>query len=188
MNDHERTEESRLVARAKEGDMGAFEELVKKYQQSIYYLCRRMAGTHQAADDLSQETFIKAYFSLPRFKVGMNLYSWLRKIAVNNALNYLKLRRREELLEEGKNVTSSAAEYSRKEQPQNEARRSELEERFSQAIEALPSKLKAVFVLRFYEDLSYQEISRILHLRSGTVMSRLNRARAKLKTLMRPYL
>ncbi|MFQ6109557.1 MAG: RNA polymerase sigma factor, partial [Candidatus Aminicenantales bacterium] len=64
----DKADEKRLVSRAKEGDMEAFETLIRKYEKNIYFLCHRMTNTHQSADDLSQETFIKAYFSLNKFK------------------------------------------------------------------------------------------------------------------------
>lgn len=84
-----------LVRKAKEGDMNAFEILIKRYQQPIYALCRRMTGAHQSADDLAQETFIKAYFSLARIDENRPLYPWLRRIAVNSALNLIESRKRE---------------------------------------------------------------------------------------------
>ncbi|HMA54305.1 MAG TPA: sigma-70 family RNA polymerase sigma factor, partial [Acidobacteriota bacterium] len=80
--------------------MDAYESLVRRYQQRVYALCRRLTGAHQSADDLAQETFIKAYFALARFDAQWPLYSWLRKIAVNSGLNYLKTRGRERPLED----------------------------------------------------------------------------------------
>ena len=82
MRQDEKKEEGMLITQAKNGNVSAFETLVKKYQNSIYYLCRRMTGSHQSADDVSQETFIKAYFALNSFKDGMNFFTWIRKIAV----------------------------------------------------------------------------------------------------------
>lgn len=173
-------DEKKLVSRAKEGDMEAFELLVKKFQHSIYRLCRGMTGTHQSADDLSQETFIKAYFALSRFRDGTNFYSWIRKIAVNASLNYLKAWKREEPLGERKNLASDL--------PQDELQRNQIEEKFQEALKALPPDQKAVFVLRVFDNESYKNISQILNISEGTVMSRLNRARKKLKKAMADYL
>lgn len=186
MRHNEKDIEKKLIARAKEGDMDAFEFLVKRYQKSIYYLCRRMTSAHQSADDLAQETFIKAYFSLSRFKDDMNFFTWLRKIAVNNSLNYLKAHKREELL--GDNKILENASSTVQELPQDRLQREQLEQKFRKALKALPADQKAVFILRFYEDLSYENISHMLNLPNGTVMSRLNRARKKLKSLMAGYL
>ena len=169
-------EELRLVGAAKKGDTAAFEQLIKMYQHAIYYLCRRMTGTHQAADDIAQETFIKAYFALSTFKEGFGFYGWIRKIAVNASLNYLKAIKREEPLGE-KDPSITAL-------PQDELQKREAEQLFHEALEALPSDQKAVFVLRVHEDQSYREIARTLRISNGTVMSRLNRARQKLKAAL----
>lgn len=188
MRPSERTPETRLIELAKEGDMEAFESLVRKYQRSIYYLCHRMTGAYQSADDLSQETFIKAYMSLSTFKDGMNFFTWLRKIAVNNNLNYLKANKREGLLGKSENIIPGNASSTNHELPQDRLQRNRLEQKFREALHALPADQKIIFILRFYESLSYKEISQILKLPNGTVMSRLNRARKKLKALMTDYL
>ena len=188
MRQNEKDDEKRLIARAKEGDMEAFESLVRRYQQSIYYICRRMTGVHQTADDMSQETFIKAYFSLSRFKDEMNFFSWLRKIAINNSLNYLKSHKREELLGERENTITEKASSTLQELPQETLLRNRLEQKFRKALDALPADQKTIFMLRFYQNLSYKEIAQSLNLPNGTVMSRLNRARKKLRSLMADYL
>jgi RNA polymerase sigma-70 factor (ECF subfamily) len=189
MRQDEKIEEMRLMAKAKEGDMEAFESLVRKYQQSIYYLCRRIAGTHQSADDLSQETFIKAYFALSKFKEGMNLYAWLRKIAMNNSLNYLKSAKREVPLDEQKSsVGNEKSPAHHPNGPQDRVQRDQAEQKFREAVDSLPADQKIVFILRFYENQNYREISRTLRIRHGTVMSRLGRARKKLKVLLADYL
>jgi RNA polymerase sigma-70 factor (ECF subfamily) len=171
------TEERTLVAKAKEGDMDAFERLVRVFQHPIYFLCLRMAGAPQAADDLAQETFIKAYFALSHFKDGLDFYAWIRRIAVNSALNYLRAARREEPLGDREASDTNTL-------PQDELLSHEAEQRFREALEALPSDQKAVFVLRVYENQSYREIARTLGLSVGTVMSRLSRARHKLKNAL----
>jgi RNA polymerase sigma-70 factor (ECF subfamily) len=79
-----------LITRAKKGDMDAFESLVMKYQRTVYGLCHRITGAHQTADDLSQDTFIKAYLALPHFIDGHAFFPWIRRIALNNCFNYLK--------------------------------------------------------------------------------------------------
>ncbi|NIO49016.1 MAG: sigma-70 family RNA polymerase sigma factor [Candidatus Aminicenantes bacterium] len=188
MRQREKISEKKLVALAKKGDMQAFESLVRKYQRSIYYLCRRMTGTHQSADDLSQDTFIKAYTSLSAFKDGMSFYTWLRKIAVNNNLNFLKAHRREELLGEKDNTVPEDASSTHHELPPDALQRNRLEQKLMEALDALPVDQKIIFILRIYENQSYKEISQTLNLPNGTVMSRLSRARKKLKELMADYL
>jgi RNA polymerase sigma-70 factor (ECF subfamily) len=164
--------------------MDAFESLVREYQQRIYALCRRLTGAHQSADDLAQETFIKAYFALARFDAAWPLYPWLRKIAVNTALNYLKTRGRERSLDDGSLGSRRMPTAAPADDPEERLERAEFQARFDGAVGSLPADQKSVFVLRFNEGLSYEEISRALDLPLGTVMSRLNRARQKLKDLL----
>jgi len=181
MRQDERMEEGTLIARAKAGDMHAFESLVKKFQHRIYRLCWRMTGAPQSADDLAQETFIKAYFALPRFQDGLDFYAWIRRIAVNSALNFIKAHKREEPL--GDRDTAVPDEL-----PQDELQRREAEDRFQEAVEALPPDQRVVFALRVAENQSYRDIAETLGLSPGTVMSRLNRARKKLKTALADFL
>jgi len=168
------TEERRLVVRAKEGDMEAYECLVKAYERPIYYLCLRMAGAPQTADDLAQETFIRAYGALSGFKEGRDFYVWLRRIAVNASLNHLRAAKREEPL--GDREPDPCRDM-----PQDELQRREAEGEFQEALGALPSDQRTVFVLRVFEDQSYRDIARALKISKGTVMSRLSRAREKLR-------
>jgi len=184
----DKTDEKNLITRAKEGDMKAFEALIRKYEKSIYFLCHRMTNAHQAADDLAQDTFIKAYFSLHSFKDGMNFYTWIRKIAVNSTLNYLKSWKREEPLGENDTRISNKDSSQNPESPHQELRRHQMEQKFRAALKALPSDQRIVFILRTYEDLSYSDIARFLKIPQGTVMSRLNRARKTLKDLLSDYL
>ncbi len=173
------SEEQKLIVRAKEGDMDAFEQIVKAHQQGIYFLCRRFLGSHAPADDAAQETFIKAYLALDSFKEDLSFFSWIRRIAVNTCLNAIKSAKREEPL--GKRDAAEKA------LPQDELQNREMNNRFQQALEALPSEQKAVFVLRVHEGQSYRDIARTLRISEGTVMSRLSRARRKLRTALAGY-
>ena len=181
---NEHPEDAVLVRKAQQGDMDAYESLVRRYQQRVYALCRRLTGAHQSADDLAQETFIKAYFALARFDAQWPLYPWLRKIAVNSGLNYLKSRSRERPLEEDSLGGRRMPSAPKGDDPEMRLESAEFQARLDGAVESLPADQKSVFVLRFHESLSYEEISRTLGLPLGTVMSRLNRARQKLKELL----
>jgi len=180
----EHPEDAVLVRKAQQGDMDAFESLVRKYQQRVYALCRRLTGAHQSADDLAQETFIKAYYALGRFDAQWPLYPWLRRIALNSGLNYLKARKRERPLLEGTLGARRTPFSVPADGPEEQLERAEFEARFERAVASLPADQRSVFVLRFHESMSYEEISRTLDLPIGTVMSRLNRARQKLKSLL----
>jgi RNA polymerase sigma-70 factor (ECF subfamily) len=177
-------EDAVLIRKAQEGDVDAFETLVRKYQQMIYGLCRRLTGAHQSADDIAQETFIKAYFALDRFDPRWPLYPWLRRIAMNEGLNYLRARKRERPLGDEATAGPGLGSGEDHDLPPERLERAEFEERFERAVETLPWDQRAVFALRFYEGLSYEEISRTLKLPHGTVMSRLNRARRKLRVIL----
>ena len=189
-------DDAALIRRAKEGSMDAFEALIKRYQRPVYALCRRMTGAHQSADDMAQETFIKAFYALHRFDESMPFFPWLRRIAVNASLNYLKSSRRDIPLDpariesrapaaaagpEPRAPVEEAPLHSRSESPEERLEKAQFEERFQEALAALPPDQKSVFVLKFYDDQSYKEIARTLHIAVGTVMSRLARARRKLK-------
>jgi RNA polymerase sigma-70 factor (ECF subfamily) len=180
----EHPDDAVLVRKAQQGDMDAYESLVLKYQQRVYALCRRLTGAHQSADDLAQETFIKAYYALGRFDAQWPLYPWLRRIALNSGLNYLKARKRERPLLEGTLGARRTPFSAPADGPEERLERAEFEVRFERALASLPADQRSVFVLRFHESMSYEEISRALDLPIGTVMSRLNRARQKLKSLL----
>ena len=177
-----------LITRAKKGDMDAFESLVRKYQRTVYALCHHITGAHQTADDLSQDTFIKAYLALPHFIDGHAFFPWIRRIALNNCFNYLKNRKRERPLAEEERVARHNFLSSPNESPPDSVQREEMERKFKAAFSALPPDQKVIFSLRAFENLSYQEIAQALHIPTGTVMSRLNRARKKLKVQMAEYL
>jgi len=187
MNQHEHNEDIMLVARAKRGDSQAFESLVRKYQKPIYYLCHRMTGAHQSADDLSQDTFIKAYLSLHTFNEGMNFFSWIRRIAVNSAINFLKKRKREKPLGEREMRVTDAPDASRQELPQDTLQKKQMEKKLKKALSELPGEQRVIFVLKVYENQSYEQIANMLKIPHGTVMSRLSRARQKLKNDMAEY-
>ena len=183
----EPAEDAVLVRKAQTGDMDAFESLVRKYQQRVYALCRRLTGAHQSADDLAQETFIKAYYALARFDARWPLFPWLRKIALNSGLNYLKARKRERPLDGDAPGGRRTPVSSPADDPEERAAWAEFEARLDRAVASLPADQRSVFVLRMYEGLSYDDISRTLDLPVGTVMSRLNRARQKLKGLLADF-
>lgn len=187
MRQDEKKEERMLITQAKKGNIDAFETLVRKYQNSIYYLCRRMTGNHQSADDVSQDTFVKAYFALNSFKDGMNFFTWIRKIAVNNSLNFIKTSKREEPLgHSAENISGNSS--LGQELPHEMLQRNQTEQMFKKALKALPPDQKIVFILRVYENQSYREIAQVLDISEGTVMSRLSRARGKLRKSMAEYL
>lgn len=188
MSQHEINEDHMLIVRAKRGDSQAFESLVRKYQKPIYYLCHRMTGAHQSADDLSQDTFIKAYLSLPTFDESMNFFSWIRRIAVNSAINFLKKRKREKPLGDREMRVTDTPDVPPQELPQDTLQKKQMEKKFKKALAELPDEQRIIFVLKVYENQSYDQIASMLKIPHGTVMSRLSRARQKLKIELSEYL
>jgi RNA polymerase sigma-70 factor (ECF subfamily) len=187
MSEHESEEERMLIVKAKNGDPGAYETLVRKYQKNIYYLCHRMTGAHQSADDLSQETFVKAFFALPKFKEEMSFFAWIRRIAVNSTLNYLKIRKRERPLNEN-NPAIHGNPSPNREIPEAKLEQKRMQQALSQALNTLPADQRAIFILRVHEGQTYKDIAQTLNIPTGTVMSRLSRARQKLRQAMAAYL
>jgi RNA polymerase sigma-70 factor (ECF subfamily) len=176
--------ESFLIARARRGDAGAFEEIVRLYQRRVYGVALRIVRAHDVADDVAQEAFLRAWRSLDRFDLDRPFGPWVCRIAANLALNHVRSpRAREEGLPDGHAETRAAAPGPLGALLDGEAGRV-----LDEALGALPAEQRAVLVLRAREEMSYAEIAEALGISQGTVMSRLHRAREKLSVLLRPYL
>ncbi len=181
-------EDFKWIRKAKKGNQKAFEKLVIKYQKPIYYSIRKMVLDHDNTNDIVQDTFVKAYTNLHRFDEQFSFYPWLHRIAINTAINYRTKRSRfiENSPDPGEKEISESiiAENN----PLENVLENELKTNIAKALKKLPFEQRVVFVMRNSEDLSYQEISEQLDISIGTVMSRLSRARAKLRELLQHYL
>lgn len=148
-----------LVQEVRNGRRQAYTELMRRYQQRVYWSARRIVGTHEEADDIAQETFIKAYVSLGDFRGDASFFTWLYRIAVNLSLN--AIRKRQVL-----NYLRESAVLRRvlplEEDPVREVEYRELQSRLDAAVARLPEKQRAVFVLRYHDGLSYEEIAQVL--------------------------
>jgi len=169
-----------LISQTLSGDQKSYEILVKRYQKRVHRLAQRLVRDADAADDVAQKAFIRAYYALSRYEQGRNFYFWLSKIAVNLALNHLSREKRLVALPEDDTNLDPALSTD----PTAEADASQLKARIGEAIEKLPLHQRSVLLLRAQEGLSYQEIARNLDISIGTVMSRLSRARQALKELL----
>jgi RNA polymerase sigma-70 factor (ECF subfamily) len=173
-------DEKELIRRSQAGDGEAFGVLVERYKGKVFSLAYGFTRDRTIADDLAQEVFIKAYVSLTRFQARSEFGTWLYRIAVNHAKDFLrknKSRRKEISIEDVGEQTLTAENKSPEEIRVEEGRRQIVQA----ALARLPEKYRVILTLRDIDGLSYEDISRILKLSLGTVDSRLHRARRKLR-------
>ena len=176
-----------LVVRAREGDRRAFRLLVERYEEEVAATVVAMLGPTAEVDDVVQEAFIRFYQTLDRFRGEAAVSTYLKRIAINRALD--ALRRRKRFL--GRFRSRDDETYPAPDPSIDEDGRVEARERarlVHQAIEALPPKHRAVVVLRMIEGYSTEETAEMLGIPYGTVLSRLSRAHAKLKELLQPFI
>ncbi len=181
-------DEADLIARARSGDLAAFNVLVERCQGAVYNLCLRMLGSAPAAEDVAQETFISAYRSLGRFRDGA-FRSWLFRIAANACYDELRRRRSRPAVSlergaRGEDDERPVDMASPAPGPAEQLETAELGRVLQAAISSLPSDQRLAVVLRDVQGLEYAEIAAVMDVSLGTVKSRLNRARLRLRTLL----
>ena len=182
-----------LVSRSRRGEMAAYDELVRRYQERIYATMYHMTSNHEDANDLAQESFIKAYQALKTFKGDSSFYTWLYRIAVNKAINFIKQRRNRiskslnDLDVQVEHDPDLVALISHK-TPRREAGLAELQEKLNAAILKLSEQHRAVVVLHDIQGLPHEEIAETMGCNVGTVRSRLFYARQQLQGLLAEYL
>ena len=181
-----------LVLKVQAGDKKSFDLLVLKYQHRVVSLVHRYIRDDDLAFDVAQEAFIKAYRGLKNFRGDSAFYTWLYRIAINTAKNYL--------VSEGRRTPSVDIDAEEAEQyqgesalkeygtPEHELLREEIELAVTSAIEALPEDLKTAIILREIEGLSYDEIALVMDCPIGTVRSRIFRAREAIDKVLKPLL
>jgi len=183
------TDEKLLISQCRRGDLSAYDRLMQRYEKKVYALCFRMAGNRDDAADLAQEAFLKAFRALPSFNGQAQFSTWLYRIVTNTCLDEQRKQARSPQLfsldkpldtEGGQLALTLPAEAP---DPLATALSQETEAEIRTLLNMLPAPQRMVLVLRDMEGYSYEEIARILNLNSGTVKSRLNRARAGLRDL-----
>lgn len=182
-----------LVERAQKGDKRAFELLVMKYQRKLARLLSRMVRDPAEIEDITQESFIKAYRALPQFRGESAFYTWLYRIAVNTAKNYLVARGRRaptttEFSSEDAEGFEDAELLRDIATPDAELQTKQIAGAVNKAVEALPEELRTAITLREIEGLSYEEIAQMMDCPIGTVRSRIFRAREAIAEKIRPLL
>jgi RNA polymerase sigma-70 factor (ECF subfamily) len=182
-----------LVQAARDGDLRAYDQLVQRYQERIYATVYHMTSNHEDANDLAQETFIKAYSALKSFKGDSSFYTWIYRIAVNKTINFLKQRKNKTSLSLNdldfniENDPELVAFVSDK-TPRRDATLTELQEKLNGAPQKLSDVHRMVVTLHDVQGLSHEEIARIMECNVGTVRSRLFYARQQLQAHLSDYL
>ena len=186
------SDEMVLVQAAKAGDVGAFEQLVKRYDRNIFRIAQHITQNREDAEDVTQDAFLKAYQNLSGFQEQSKFYTWLVRIAVNEAL--MKLRRRrtaktvsldEDVQTEDDSVPRDVADWAPN--PEQLFDQGELKDILQRTIQGLPASFRTVFVLRDVEGLSTEETADALDLSVPAVKSRLLRARLQLRDRLSKY-
>jgi len=186
-------DEAVLVKRARQGDLGAYDELVRRYQERIYATVYHMTSNHEDANDLAQEAFIKGYQALKSFKGGSSFYTWVYRIAVNKTINFLKQRKNKTHMslddldfnaEHDPDLVALVSEKT----PRREVNLAELHEKLNAAMQKLSEPHRLVVTLHDVQGLSHEEIAEIMECNIGTVRSRLFYARQQLQAYLSDYL
>jgi RNA polymerase sigma-70 factor (ECF subfamily) len=182
-----------LVQRVQKGDMRAFEALVNKYQRKVGRLLTRMVRDPDDIEDIVQDSFIKAYKALGNFRGESAFYTWLYRIAINTAKNFLVASNRRPIaLREGNDEDSETFDdsdtLSDMGTPESVYSSRQIAATVNKAVEELPEELKNAIVLREIEGLSYEEIAEVMGCPIGTVRSRIFRAREAISERLKPLL
>ncbi len=175
--------EKELVEQAKLGDRDAFGELVRLHYPGVVRIVYRLCGDAGLAEDMAQEAFLRAWMNLTSFQPQSSLRNWLYRIAVNATLDVLRRKPEETLEDEDVLMLEDQAAG-----PEAAVMEKERIAQLQHAVQSLPEAARSVLVLREYGELSYQEIASVLDVPVGTVMSRLNYARNRLRELLKKEL
>ncbi|MCD6050958.1 MAG: sigma-70 family polymerase sigma factor [Verrucomicrobia bacterium] len=186
-------EDRELVRKAQSGDMDAYDQLMRKYQERIYATVYHMTSNHEDANDLAQETFVKAYSALKNFKGDSSFFTWVYRIAVNKTINFLKTRKNRSFLslndlDQQVEHDQELVELVSEQTPRRAAGLSELQEKLNEAMQKLSEDHRMVVTLHDVQGLSHEEIGKIMDCNTGTVRSRLFYARQQLQANLSDYL
>ena len=183
-----REQEATIIKQVLEGDVNAFEGLVKEYEKNVYNLALRMTGDPEDAADMAQDAFIKAYNSLGSFRGDSKFSVWLYRIVSNLCLDFLRSRKRRPTVslsvenDEGEDMEFEIADESQS--PETLLEQKLTREAVRCGLDSLPPEQRQILLLREIQGLSYEEIAQVLELESGTVKSRIFRARKRLSAFL----
>jgi len=182
-----------LVLRAQRGDKRAFSMLVDKYQRKLARLLSRMVRDQSEIEDIVQDTFIKAYRALPNFRGDSAFYTWLYRIGINTAKNYLVSLKRRPSVSTGIEIDDAenfedGDELRTMETPESSMMTKQIAQTVNDTVAGLPEELRTAITLREIEGLSYEEIATVMNCPIGTVRSRIFRARDTISLKLKPLL
>lgn len=183
-----------LVKASQGGSLAAFDELIQRYQQRVYATVYHMTSNHEDADDLTQESFIKAFKALKRFKGDSSFYTWVYRIAVNRTINFLKQRKRKSYHMSLNDMDLQVEKHAdllmfiSDKTPRRDVRLNELQEKMNEAMQKLSDNHRLTVTLHDVQGMSHEEIGKIMDCNTGTVRSRLFYARQQLQAHLSEYL
>lgn len=171
-----------LIEQFHRGNVQAFNEIVLRYRERIYWVARRMTGNHDDADDVVQEAFVKAYEHLGSFRAEASLYTWLYRIAMNVSLNLIRKRNIREFLRIDDFIEMLDSGESATDAPLIQK---EYQTLLEQAVATLPPKQKMVFIMKFYDEISFEEMSKMLKKSVGGLKANYFHAMQKVQQYMK---
>jgi RNA polymerase sigma-70 factor (ECF subfamily) len=186
-------DESELILRTRQGDLEAYDDLVRRFQERIYATIYHMTANHEDANDLAQETFIKAFQAISSFKGDSSFFTWIYRIAINRTINFLKQRRNRSHMslndldlnaEHDPDLVALVSDKT----PRRDAGLAELQEKLNAAMQRLSETHRLVVTLHDVQGLAHEEIARIMDCNVGTVRSRLFYARQQMQAYLSDYL
>ena len=189
----EAPDDQKLVKRAQSGNLEAYDDLIRRYQERIYATIYHMTSNHEDANDLAQETFIKAFQALKSFKGDSSFFTWVYRIAVNKTINFLKQRKNKTHMslndldfnaEHDPDLVALVSDKT----PRRDVSLIELQEKLNGAMQKLSEIHRLVVTLHDVQGLSHEDISKIMGCNTGTVRSRLFYARQQLQAYLSDYL
>jgi len=184
-------DDRQLVERSREGDGAAFRVLVERYMKKVYAVAMDMTGDHHAAEDISQDVFLKAYGALPRFRGRAGVSTWLYRMTVNVCIDRSRKKAWKAMKPKGivldEDIQQDKQSKNTLSQPEQEMERVLMQQHIRRALDGLTERERAVFVLRHYHALPLKEIADCLNVTEGTVKSTLFRAIKRLQGILAPY-